>query len=90
MTRHLSLKDAIGQMTKERVHDYLLRCDAALAKLGVEKRKFAVAGLNPHSGENGLFGYEEVDEIKPGIELAKADGIDAVGPVPADSVFFKR
>ncbi|GIN13710.1 4-hydroxythreonine-4-phosphate dehydrogenase [Shouchella clausii] len=89
LTRHLSLKDAIGQMTKERVHDYLLRCDAALAKLGVEKRKFAVAGLNPHSGENGLFGYEEVDEIKPGIELAQADGIDAVGPVPADSVFFQ-
>ncbi|TSB45749.1 4-hydroxythreonine-4-phosphate dehydrogenase PdxA [Alkalicoccobacillus porphyridii] len=89
LTRHLSLKDAIGQMTKERVHDYLIRCDAALQKLGVESRKFAVAGLNPHSGENGLFGYEEVDEIKPGIELAQATGIDAVGPVPADSVFHQ-
>ncbi|MBM0064157.1 4-hydroxythreonine-4-phosphate dehydrogenase PdxA [Alkalicoccobacillus gibsonii] len=89
LTRHLSLKDAIGQMTKERVHDYLIRCDAALKQLGVENRKFAVAGLNPHSGENGLFGYEEVDEIRPGIELAKADGIDVVGPVPADSVFHQ-
>ncbi|WP_059104773.1 4-hydroxythreonine-4-phosphate dehydrogenase PdxA [Shouchella shacheensis] len=89
LTRHLSLKDAIGQMTKERVHDYLIRCDAALAQLGVEKRKFAVAGLNPHSGENGLFGYEEMDEIHPGIERAQADGIDVVGPVPADSVFYQ-
>ena len=89
LTRHLSLKDAIAQMTKERVKDYLIRCDNALQRLGVESRKFAVAGLNPHSGENGLFGLEEVEEIKPGIELAKEVGIDAVGPVPADSVFYQ-
>ncbi|WP_370295716.1 4-hydroxythreonine-4-phosphate dehydrogenase PdxA [Rossellomorea marisflavi] len=89
LTRHLSLKDAIDQMTKERVKDYLIRCDKALQRLGVEKRHFAVAGLNPHSGENGLFGMEEVNEIKPGIEAAVAEGISAVGPVPADSVFFQ-
>ncbi|ADU31418.1 4-hydroxythreonine-4-phosphate dehydrogenase PdxA [Evansella cellulosilytica] len=89
LTRHLSLKDAIAAMTKERVHDYLKRCDEALQRLGVTTRKFAVAGLNPHSGENGLFGREEVDEIAPGIELAVKDGIDAVGPVPADSVFHQ-
>lgn len=89
LTRHLSLKDAIGQITKERVHDYLIRCDKALQRLGVENRKFAVAGLNPHSGEGGLFGMEEVEEIRPGIEAAVKEGIDAVGPVPADSVFFQ-
>jgi 4-hydroxythreonine-4-phosphate dehydrogenase len=89
LTRHLSLKDAIAAMTKERVHDYLIRCDRALARLGVENRKWAVAGLNPHSGEGGLFGWEEVEQIKPGIEMAVADGINAVGPVPADSVFFQ-
>jgi 4-phospho-D-threonate 3-dehydrogenase / 4-phospho-D-erythronate 3-dehydrogenase len=89
LTRHLSLKDAIAAMTKERVHDYLIRCDRALQRLGVENRRFAVAGLNPHSGEGGLFGMEEVEEIKPGIELAVKDGINAVGPVPADSVFFQ-
>lgn len=89
LTRHLSLKDAIGQMTKERVHDYLIRCDKALQRLGVDNRKFAVAGLNPHSGEGGLFGMEELDEIKPGIDAAVKDGIDATGPVPADSVFFQ-
>ena len=89
LTRHLSLKDAIDEMTKDRVRDYLIRCDKALQRLGVENRKFAVAGLNPHSGENGLFGREEVDEIGPGIEAAVSEGIDAVGPVPADSVFFQ-
>ena len=89
LTRHVSLKEAISQMTKERVRDYLVRCDKALQRLGVENRKFAVAGLNPHSGENGLFGREEIDEIGPGIEAAVAEGIDAVGPVPADSVFFQ-
>lgn len=87
LTRHLSLKDAIGQMTKERVQDYLKRCDEALRKLGVEDRTIAVAGLNPHSGEGGLFGNEEMEEITPGIEAAVKDGIKAVGPVPADSVF---
>lgn len=88
LTRHLSLKDAISQMTKERVHDYLKRCDKTLIKLGIqEDRIIAVAGLNPHSGENGLFGREEIDEIVPGIKAAVKDGVKAVGPVPADSVF---
>lgn len=89
LTRHVSVAEAITQMTKERVRDYLNRCDKALQRLGVESRKLAVAGLNPHSGEGGLFGMEEVEEIKPGVELAIADGIDAYGPVPADSVFFQ-
>ncbi|AOM81531.1 4-hydroxythreonine-4-phosphate dehydrogenase PdxA [Salisediminibacterium beveridgei] len=89
LTRHVSLKEAIGQMTKARVEEYIERCDHALRKLGVEdgKRRIAVAGLNPHSGENGMFGREEVDEIGPGIQAAVDKGFDAVGPVPADSVF---
>ncbi|MFB5661055.1 4-hydroxythreonine-4-phosphate dehydrogenase PdxA [Alteribacillus sp. HJP-4] len=89
LTRHVSVKEAIDQMTKERVRDYLMRCDKALKRLGIENRSIAVAGLNPHSGENGLFGMEEVDEIRPGIEQAKAEGIEAAGPVPADSVFHQ-
>ncbi|WP_085522779.1 4-hydroxythreonine-4-phosphate dehydrogenase PdxA [Tuberibacillus sp. Marseille-P3662] len=89
LTRHLPLKDAISEMTKERVNDYLNRCSEALKRLGLETRKLAVAGLNPHAGENGLFGTEEMDELTPGIELAKQDGIDAVGPMPADSVFHQ-
>ncbi|MYL34354.1 4-hydroxythreonine-4-phosphate dehydrogenase PdxA [Pontibacillus yanchengensis] len=89
LTRHLSLKDAIGQMTKERVHDYLNRCKGALELLGIENPKLAVAGLNPHSGEGGLFGREEIDELAPGIERAREDGIEVYGPVPADSVFHQ-
>jgi 4-hydroxythreonine-4-phosphate dehydrogenase len=89
LTRHLSLKDAIAAMTKERVYDYLVRCDKALQRLGVENPKIAVAALNPHGGENGLFGREEIDEIIPGIQMAVEKGINAVGPVPADSVFHQ-
>ena len=89
LTRHLSVKDAIDQMTAERVHDYIKRSYDALIKLGVEAPKLAVAGLNPHSGEGGLFGNEEIDEITPGIKRAQADGYEVAGPVPADSVFFQ-
>lgn len=89
LTRHLSLRDAINQMTKQRVHDYLIRSDEALKRLGVQDRKIAVAGLNPHSGEGGLFGNEELEHIAPGIEAAKKDGVNAYGPVPADSVFYQ-
>lgn len=89
LTRHLSLRGAIDQMTKERVNDYIKRSTEALRKLGVDEPKLAVAGLNPHSGEAGLFGNEEVDEITPGIQQAHEEGYDVTGPVPADSVFFQ-
>lgn len=89
LTRHVSLKQAINQMTKERVFDYVTRCHEALKRLGIDSPKLAVAGLNPHSGEGGLFGMEELEEIRPGIETAISEGYDVVGPVPADSVFFQ-
>ncbi|CAD2079703.1 4-hydroxythreonine-4-phosphate dehydrogenase [Jeotgalicoccus coquinae] len=89
LTRHLSVKAAIDQMTAERVHDYIKRSYDALIKLGVKEPKLAVAGLNPHSGEGGLFGNEEIDEITPGIERAREEGYEVAGPVPADSVFFQ-
>lgn len=89
LTRHLSVKAAIDQMTAERVHDYIKRSYDALIKLGVKEPKLAVAGLNPHSGEGGLFGNEEIDEITPGIKRAREDGYEVAGPVPADSVFFQ-
>src|SRR5699024_1296653 len=82
-------KDAIDQMTKERVSDYIERCDKALQRLCIENRKIAVAGLNPHSGEGGVFGMEEVEEITPVIEAAQKAGLDVVGTVSADSVFFQ-
>ncbi|MCR4403598.1 MAG: 4-hydroxythreonine-4-phosphate dehydrogenase PdxA [Firmicutes bacterium] len=87
LTRHLSLADAIRAVTKERVYETLKQVSFALRDLGFSKPRIAVAGLNPHSGEGGLFGYEEIREIAPAIEQARADGIDACGPVSADTVF---
>ena len=57
--------------------------------MGIENPRIAVAGLNPHSGEHGLFGQEEIQEIIPAIEAARAEGIRAEGPVPPDTVFSK-
>src|SRR5436189_277966 len=57
--------------------------------MGIQNPKIAVAGLNPHAGENGMFGREEVNHIAPAIEAARAKGIDAQGPFPADTVFLK-
>ncbi|KHO62717.1 4-hydroxythreonine-4-phosphate dehydrogenase [Thermoanaerobacter sp. YS13] len=88
LTRHVSLKQAVEMIKKERVYDYILKCNNALKSLGIEKPKIAVAGLNPHSGEHGLFGDEEVREIIPAIERAKNLEIDVTGPIAADSVFY--
>src|SRR5699024_12248223 len=88
LTRQLSLKDAIDQMTKDRVADYIDRCDKALQRLGIDNRKIAVAGLNPHSGEGVALGMEEVEEITPLIEAAQKAGYAVVGPVPAGSESF--
>lgn len=87
LTRHVSLKRACELVTEASVYEFINRCKVALEVLGVKDAKIAVAGLNPHSGEHGLFGYEEVNEIEPAIKRAQAEGIDVVGPVPADSVF---
>jgi len=89
LSRHVSLRKACDMVKKERIIDYLVRCDEALKKLGIKNRSIAVAGLNPHSGEHGLFGDEEVREIEPAVEAVRQMGIDAVGPVPADSVFYQ-
>ena len=89
LTRHVSLKKACELVTKESVYEFIIRCIEALRVLGIQNPKLAVAGLNPHSGEHGLFGYEEVDEIEPAVKKAQSENIDVVGPVPADSVFHQ-
>ena len=88
LSRHVSLRQACDLVTEERVYDYIKRSKEALEVLGIRDGKIAVAGLNPHSGEHGLFGDEEVKEIEPAIRRAQEEGIDVVGPVPADSVFY--
>ena len=88
LTRHVSLRQACDLVTKDRIKDYVKRCKEALTKLGVADGTMAVAGLNPHSGENGLFGNEEVDHVTPAVEELKAEGYDVAGPIGADSVFY--
>ena len=75
-------------VTEERLFDYIQRCMKALERLGINNAKMAVAGLNPHSGEHGLFGDEEVREVEPAIKRANELGLNVIGPVPADSVFY--
>lgn len=87
VSTHCSLREACDRVKTPRVLEVIRLGYQACRDLGIENPKIAVAGLNPHCGENGLFGTEEIDEIKPAIELARAEGIDAVGPVPPDSVF---
>ena len=89
LTRHLSLRQACDQVTEARVLDYIRRCTAALRNIGIDKGALAVAGLNPHSGEHGLFGTEEMDAIAPAVAKAKAEGYLVEGPVSADSVFHQ-
>lgn len=88
LSRHVSLARACAMVTRERTADYLVRCNQALQQLGVVSPRIAVAGLNPHCGEHGLFGDEEVRELEPAIAEARALGVDAQGPLPADSVFW--
>ncbi|MGY0374657.1 4-hydroxythreonine-4-phosphate dehydrogenase PdxA [Clostridium sp. JNZ J1-5] len=87
LTRHVSLRKACDLVTKEKVLDYIVRCTEALERLGVKDGTMAVAGLNPHSGEHGLFGDEEMTGVEPAIEEAKKMGYKVVGPIGADSVF---
>ena len=89
VSTHVSLREACDRVKKQRVLDVIRIADQACRDLGIEKPRIGVAGLNPHSGEHGLFGREEIDEIIPAIEAAQAEGICADGPVPPDTVFSK-
>ncbi|MBE7066813.1 MAG: 4-hydroxythreonine-4-phosphate dehydrogenase PdxA [Ruminococcaceae bacterium] len=93
LTRHLSLRNSIDALSEERLIDYIVRCTEALNRIGVQQGVMAVAGLNPHNGEHGLFGDEEGRIIEPAIEKAKKilekkfANSTVTGPVAADSVF---
>jgi 4-phospho-D-threonate 3-dehydrogenase / 4-phospho-D-erythronate 3-dehydrogenase len=90
LTRHVALREAIGQITTSSVLESLERVDGEMRRLGFENARIAVAGLNPHAGEGGLFGDEEIREIAPAVEAARARGLNVFGPVPPDSVFFQN
>ena len=89
VSTHVSLAGAVHRASTDRVLATIRQGYAHLRRLGLAKPRLAVAGLNPHSGEGGLFGGEEIEQIIPAIEAARAEGMDVTGPVPGDTVFYR-
>ncbi len=88
-TSHVSLRAAIEQITRQRIEEALALADSTMRGAGFPHPRIAVAALNPHGGENGLFGREEIEIIAPAVAAAAARGIACRGPFPADTVFIK-
>lgn len=89
VTTHVALKEVPSLIKKDKVLKTIILAHKAMLDLGIENPRIAVAGLNPHAGEGGIFGKEEKKEIIPAIEKARKKGINAIGPVPPDTLFHK-
>lgn len=90
VTTHVGIIDAINMISPERVYDVIRLAHETLVKSGNKDPKIGVCGINPHAGENGLFGYnEEEEKIEPAIERAVNEGMNVQGPLPADTLFFR-
>ncbi|MEH6841998.1 4-hydroxythreonine-4-phosphate dehydrogenase PdxA [Priestia megaterium] len=90
LTTHVGLKKAIDSITPERTHTVINLAHETLTRAGYDNPRIAVCGINPHAGENGLFGEgEEEEKLIPGIEIATSEGINVTGPYPADTLFFR-
>ncbi len=87
ITSHMSMLDAIAAVRKDRIATSIRTGHEALVRLGLPRKKIAVAALNPHAAEGGAFGFEEETEIVPAIETCRSEDIDCSGPYPADTVF---
>jgi len=88
VSTHCSLSDAIQRVRADRVLD-VIRLTNDVSRRFLERPRIAVCGLNPHAGEHGLFGSEDIEHVAPAIATAVAEGIDATGPHPADTVFYQ-
>ncbi len=88
-SRHLSLRDAIDALNVDRVHGAIVHVNQLLKDLGVDEPHVALAALNPHAGEGGIMGDEEIEILRPAVEAARSDGVHVSGPVPADAVFHQ-
>lgn len=86
-SRHIPLNEVPQVLNIPSIVEFLIRCDTALRQLGIEKPHLALAALNPHGGEHGLFGTEEMTILTPAVEEARQQGLNVDGPIPADSVF---
>ena len=89
VTGHCALAEVPKLLTVERILDVIRLADETLRRLGFDRPRIAVAGLNPHCGEHGLFGDEEARLVEPAIAQARAAGIDARGPIPDDTLFVR-
>lgn len=89
VSTHVSLQEAIRRATTERVLATIRAGSDHLKRIGYAAPRIAIAGINPHCGENGLFGSEDDDQIAPAVAAARAEGIDAHGPISADTVFYR-
>lgn len=89
VTRHVPLRDVAAHITREQVLETIRLTDAGLRAMGIPEPRIAVAALNPHGGDGGLLGREEIEEIGPAVDAAQGEGMAADGPIPADSVFFR-
>ncbi len=90
VTTHMGIIDAIRKIEPGLVQRTIERGNATLIKAGIARPRIGVCGINPHAGENGLFGYgEEEEKIIPAVKLLQAQGLDVTGPLPADTLFFR-
>ncbi|MBS7552717.1 4-hydroxythreonine-4-phosphate dehydrogenase PdxA [Ancylobacter dichloromethanicus] len=90
VTSHVPLKDVSGLLTEERIVGAIRLIHSTLVRVGVAEPRIALCGLNPHAGDNGSFGREEIDVIGPAVEAARAQGLPVVGLFPADTLFLKK
>jgi 4-hydroxythreonine-4-phosphate dehydrogenase len=90
VTTHVGLIDAVRKIMPDRVYEVIRIASETLQRMGIERPQIAVCGINPHAGENGLFGYgEEEEKIRPAVEKAMQEGIAVYGPLPADTLFYR-
>jgi len=89
VTSHVPLSQVASLVTRERIVEALGLADATMRRAGFSKPRIAVAALNPHAGDGGAFGREEIDVIAPAVEAARAQGIEASGPFPSDTVYLR-
>lgn len=88
-TSHIPLKDVAAKITKERVLEVIQFANGVLKKAGFVNPRIAVAALNPHAGDGGLIGLEEIEEIAPAVKIAQEQGLNVEGPYPADTIFLR-
>jgi 4-hydroxythreonine-4-phosphate dehydrogenase len=89
VTSHIALKEAVNLITPERITAAIRLADQSLRAAGIAQPRIGVAALNPHCGENGLFGDEEITVIRPTVDAVRASGVNCTGPISSDVIFLK-